>query len=294
MSYQVPTHFAQQFERNVQFLAQQEGSLLRGCVYEENVVGDRMYIDQIGKVTPVKVTTRHADTPLISTPHARRRIVPYPYDWADLIDREDQVRMLHDLTSPYARAGAMAMGVAQDQEIIGAFFATAYTGQDGTTQVPFPASQTVAVNSWVYEAGSGNSGLTVSKIIEAKVKLDGNRVSGREERYIACTAADMGTLLSSTKATSVDYVNVKALVEGLVPHFMGFQFKPTEEIQLDSNGFRRVAAWAKNGMGLGIAREINTRIDQLPTKRYSTQVYASMDIGAARLEEAKVVEIKCA
>ncbi|MGD9614937.1 MAG: phage capsid protein [Alphaproteobacteria bacterium] len=296
MSYQVPVHHVQQFNRNLTHLAQQNGSRLRMAVREEQVTGDRMYIDQLGPVTAVRNISRHADTPLISTPHFRRRIVPYPYDWADLIDREDQVRTIHELTNPYAEAGAMAMGRAVDEEIVSAVFGTAYTGQDGTTPIAFPAGQVVAVNSWAYESGSGNVGLTVSKLIEAKVKLDDAEIDGTEQKYFACTATDLGNLLGTTKATSSDFVNVKGLASGEIDSFMGFRFirLPDKIFPKDSNGYRRCFAWVRSGIGLGIARDITTRIDPRPDKRYAQQVYVTMDIGAARLEEAKVVEVKCA
>ena len=42
------------------------------------------------------------------------------FDWADLIDQEDKVRMLISPQSEYAQAGAWAMGRAMDDAIIDA------------------------------------------------------------------------------------------------------------------------------------------------------------------------------
>jgi hypothetical protein len=39
------------------------------------------------------------------------------------------------------------------------------------------------------------------------------------------------------------------------------------------------------------AQEVMAKISELPTKHYSNQVYASMTIGAARMEEVRVVEV---
>ena len=41
-------------------------------------------VEQIGAVNAIKRTSRHADTPLISTPHAARWTFPVDYEWADL------------------------------------------------------------------------------------------------------------------------------------------------------------------------------------------------------------------
>ena len=42
------------------------------------------------------------------------------YEYADLIDKQDQVRTLIDPTSSYAQAAAFALGRAMDDEIISA------------------------------------------------------------------------------------------------------------------------------------------------------------------------------
>lgn len=293
MSFTYPTAFVAQYGRNVQILSQQKGSLLRSCVYEEPITGDRAYIDQVGAVEAQEVSSRHADTPLISTPHSRRRIAPTPAVYADLIDRADKARSLNEFSSPYAMAGAMALGRRFDRLIIKCAFATAYTGVDGTTTVAFPAGNVVAVNSWAYGVGSGNIGLTISKLIEAKIILDSADVDPDEEKYFACHSKQIGNLLATTEATNSDYASVKALVEGKIDTFMGFRFKRTNLVETDSNAYRRCIAWNKSGIGLGIAEEIFTSIDELPTKNFSTQVYLRQDAGASRLEEAKVVEVKC-
>jgi len=65
MSTQVTTAFVQQFSSNIQLLSQQMGSLLRGSVDSESVVGEKAFFDQVGKAAAAQRTSRHADTPLI-------------------------------------------------------------------------------------------------------------------------------------------------------------------------------------------------------------------------------------
>ena len=132
MSSQVTTAFVQQYSANVQMLSQQMGSRLRDAVRIENVVGKNAFIDQIGKATAQLRTSRHADTPQLDTPHARRRLSLASYEYADLIDDQDKVRMLIDPTSFYAQAAAAAMGRAMDDVIITAALGTASTGETGS------------------------------------------------------------------------------------------------------------------------------------------------------------------
>ena len=94
MSTQVSTAFVNQFSSNVQLLSQQMGSLLRSCVSEESITGEKGFFDQVGSTAAQKRTTRHGDTPLMETPHSRRMVTIDTYEWADLIDDADKVRML--------------------------------------------------------------------------------------------------------------------------------------------------------------------------------------------------------
>jgi hypothetical protein len=84
MSVQITTAFSQQFSSNVALLSQQRGSILRGAVREESVVGEKSFFDQVGSVAAVKRTSRHGDTPIVETPHSRRMVTLETYEWADL------------------------------------------------------------------------------------------------------------------------------------------------------------------------------------------------------------------
>ena len=74
MSTQITTAFVNQYRANVEHLLQQKGSKLRPFVRVESQNSEFEYYDRIGSVDAVEVTSRHSDTPLISTPHDRRQI----------------------------------------------------------------------------------------------------------------------------------------------------------------------------------------------------------------------------
>jgi hypothetical protein len=92
MSVQITTAFVNQFSSNIQMLSQQMGSLLRNAVDVETVNGEKAFFDQVGSAAAVLRTTRHADTPLIDTPHSRRMVTIADYEYADLIDDKEKVR----------------------------------------------------------------------------------------------------------------------------------------------------------------------------------------------------------
>jgi len=286
MSFEVNTAFVQQYSTNVGLLLQQRGSKLRECVTMGSYTGKAAKaVEQIGSVTAQKRTSRHSDTPLISTPHDARWVFPTDYEWADLIDDADKLRMLIDPTSPYAQNGAYALGRAMDTDIISAALGTSKTGENGTTSTAFSASQQIAADA---------AGLTVAKLREAKKILLANEVDVENDPlYIAVTAKQLDDMLGTTQVTSADYNTVKALVQGQVDTFMGFKFVQTELLGVDSSSDRRVIAWAKSGVHCGIWNDISGKVTERADKSYSNQVYVKGTFGATRTEEGKVVEILC-
>ena len=281
MSSNITTAFVQQYSANVQMLSQQMGSLLRDKVRVESVVGKNAFFDQVGSVTAVEKTSRHSDTPQIDTPHARRRVSLADYEFADLIDQQDKVRLLIDPTSSYAQAAAMAMGRAMDDVIISAALGTAYTGETGSTS-------TANANSIAH----GSAGLTIDKLRTAKQTLDLGDVDPSIPRHIIVSPRQITDLLGTTEVTSSDFNTVKALANGEVNSFLGFNFIVSNRLALSSTT-RSCIAFAQDGIALGVGKDVNARIDERADKSYATQVYYCMSIGATRMEEAKVVEVQC-
>jgi hypothetical protein len=249
------------------------------------VNGEKAFFDQVGSAAAVLRTSRHADTPLIDTPHSRRMVTMSDYEYADLIDDQDKVRLLVDPTSTYSRAAAAAMGRAMDDVIISAALGTALTGKDGGTSTSFAT----ATN----QIAAGATGLTLAKLIQAKEILDAGDVDPSIPRYIAVSPKQITNLLNSTTVTSSDFNTVKALAMGEINSFVGFNFIVTNRLGVDGSAARRVFAWAMDGIKVAVGREPTARIDERADKSYATQIYYAMTLGATRMEEKKVVEVLC-
>ncbi len=283
MSDQISTAFVQQYNTNVAHLLQQKGSKLRDSVMTSSATGKAAKaVEQVGAVNAVKRTTRHADTPLISTPHDARWVFPVDYEWADLIDDQDKVRMLIDPQSPYAVNGAYALGRAIDDEILGAFFATSKTGENGTTDEAFTGQQVAA---------DGADNLTIAQLMEGKRILMENEVDlDNDQIFMAISAAQHEDLLGMTQIQTIDSNATKVLVDGRVRSFLGINFITTERIPGSADPYP-LPMWAKSGMHLCVWNDITTKISEREDKSYATQVYVKTTIGATRLELGKVVRI---
>jgi hypothetical protein len=281
----ITTWMVKQFGANVEFLVQQKGSRVRPAVrVETGIVGEDAYYDQLAPTTAVLKTTRNADTPLVKSDNRRRRVSMLDYEWADLIDKEDKLKMIIDPQNSYAVNAAWALGRAMDDLLIAAFNGTAYTGKTGSTAVTLPASQQIAVAA---------TGLTIDKLREAKEILDLADVDPDEPRFILVSPKQITDLLETTDVTSADYNTIRTLVQGQIDTFLGFKFIMSNRLPLDGSGDRLCFAWAMNGMLLAVAQDLMARIDERADKSYAVQVYACMGIGATRMQEDKVVEIAC-
>lgn len=310
MSSLVTEAFVKQFSANIFHLSQQKGSKLRPFVRSESQKGEYQFFERLGSATAQLRASRHADTPLMNSDHSRRRVGLADYEWADLIDDADKVRMLINPESAYVQSAMMALGRSMDQVLIDAALGSSYSGQEGATAVILPATQYVgAVES------SAISNLNVATLIRVRSKFGINNVDESIPLHIAVSQSQIDNLLNSTQVTSSDFNSIKALVHGEIDTFMGFKFHRTQLLPVSgtgsflastntttgvvtlstgtSNNARRCFAWAQDGLVLSVGQDMKARISERDDKSYSTQVYASMGIGSTRIEETKVVAVLC-
>ena len=284
MSTEITTAMVEQYSANVQILMQQKESRLRPLVrVETGVVGKNAFFDQLNSTAAVLRTQRHADTPLVSTPHLRRRVSLGDYDWADLIDNMDLKKILTDPASAYALNARNAMNRAMDDAMITAAFGTAYGGVDGSTSYTFDTSNNQIAN--------GSAGLTLAKLRSAKQILDANEVDD-EGRFCVIGSKQLQDLLGVTEVISSDYAAIKALVNGDVDTFLGFKFVRSERLSVASS-IRKCIAGQKNSLLLAVGLDVVVDVGPRRDKNMANQVYLGMSIGATRMDEKGIVEIDC-
>lgn len=295
MLTQLPEHYQPDFSDNWEFLVQQEESRLESSVTKVTVKGKERTFDQLGKSKMRLITTRNGKTVPSDTPMAKRWLRPRGYDEVTYIDEFDDVA-LGELPTPqseHVKSHAMAAKRTMDEVIIAALEGTAYIGEDGTTAVDVPASQKVAVD-YVQSGVAANSGLTLAKMARAKFILDANEVP-MDGRYLAVSAKQINDLLVNViEIKSSDYNEVKALVDGKINRFLGFEFRVTQLLTLvTATDVRTCIAYHKDGIALGIGKNEQAKIDIRPDLNHTVQIRTVMMIGATRKEEERVVLIYC-
>lgn len=209
--------------------------------------------------------------------------------WCDCLDVRDEIKKLNQKSSAYVLNAAYALGRKKDQRIIEAALGTAYTGRNGQDEVAFPLGQKIDAD-YREDGGTGNTGLTLDKLRVAREMLDDADVDDMEEKIIVLTAKQMSNLLRSTEVTSSDYTKVRDVLNGHVDSFLGFEFIRVSSLIMPKNS---CFVWAKSGLLMATSGEVITDIYPIKDKRNTAQLYASLGIGASRMDENKVIEILC-
>lgn len=290
MPDQITTASVQEYKTNVEMLMQQEDSRLRGMVTTDSYVGKAAsVVEQFGEATAQERTSRHADTPLLNLTQDKRWVHPKDIEWASLIDQVDKLRMRIAPEGAYTRAAAGAMNRKLDDLIVLAFFATAYTGENGTDTESFDSGYEVGV-----DIGGTASGINVLKLQKAlRLLMTANKGDIMESVHSAISSYEHDLLLKEIQVVNRDYNGGAAVLEsGRIRRFMGFDFALTERLTITS-GNRLVPAWVKSGMHLGVWQDINADIAKRADKGNAWQVYTSMTVGSTRLQQGKVIRVLC-
>ena len=295
MSNSIVNNFVDEFNENLQLLSQQQGSRLRKAVNEAMHVGEgASAADQLAAAVAQRRTTRHAAKPIIETTHSRRWVYPVDYDWGDVVDNEDKLRLKISPEGGYTKTGLAAINRAMDDEIIGSFFASSNTGVRGADTTAHPSSRQVAVTV----GASTDTGLNTDKLLAARELIMAANVDLDEpgnELFCAINANYEHQLLEQIKVGNSDYN--KAIFAGngkVLGSWFGITFIHTERLDTDSSSDVRVPFWCKSGMHLGIWKDVTGNITQRnDLTRDPYHVSTCGTFGATRLEEVKVVEIIC-
>lgn len=309
MNSQIESWRVQAYTANVYHLAQQKGSRIAPFVRQETFKGKSEFFDRLGLSTAQKKTGRNTPTPNLDIDHSRRMVSTSMYEWATLVDRKDKLQNIHDPENQYAISARNALGRSMDDVLIAAAIGNAATLEDGSGTQALGTAQTVAAVS-----GGAIARLNVQALLKTKLLFDQAEVEGN--RYFIHTAGMLEALLEQTQVTSADYNTVKALVRGELDTYLGFKFIHTERLPIASatafsgytfdsksglnGGDAAVSlagtetcgiAFVGDGLLLGKNEDMVGRIDERPDMSYSHQVYTSMDFGAVRMEEVKVVAV---
>lgn len=302
MSFEVTTAFRKEYTDSFEITYQQMMPMLKGAVRNETQNGEEKFWDFIGRTSAIKNRARGSKTQHISTPHTRRRCTLNSYTWSDTTSDLDKIQMMKDPNSDYLKVGVGALNRGADEEILAAMGGVAYAGKGGTLSInnyDIGECRLVSGSGAVRDAGLDHTDTVATPITIAKIATCGELMDDasvpKEGRYICMNAYNKYQLLQIDKVGSEDYNKIKALYAGEITEFMGFQFifLPTERFTINSTETDCIEcyAWQRDAVMLATAKDITTRVDELPDENYDIQAFAEAFYGATRLQGPGVVEI---
>lgn len=275
------TIFTTQWGDTLSHLSQQMKALTEGTtLVKSGVVGDRTTMEQLAARSMTKITQRHKPIQPNDPDLRRRWITMFDYSDAALFDKQDEMKALLDPKAAFNQSMIMGAKRLEDDVLIAAFNATAYTGKTGTG--------TQAITNTI---ANGGTGLTLAKLRQiTRTFLEGN-CDPDEETFGLIAPKDHEDLLKITEVISKDFNGERAvLTNGKVEAFMGIKFRITNRLTTAA-GVTSCFFWKKSGMGKAFALEPKLTVSQRNDLTLAPwQAECGVSIGASRLEEAKVIQ----
>lgn len=281
------------------YLQQEASRLDKYVTVETGLSGKMVAFDQYGLLTFTEKTSRMASTTLDEAPTTRRVIFPHIFTKAVGFDEFD-AKKLANIDVPVSKtieSLRAAAGRTMDKVMLDAFLGTNYTGENGTTSVTFPTTQTIDTD--YSDTGTGSDcNLTVAKLRQALTMLQAKEAWSEERRaygdelVLACTSSQINSLLKEPEISSYDYNTVRALAEGKIDSFLGFRIVRSEQLPL-SGTTRSCIAWVKSKAQFGIWDDFRVKLSVRDDLDEALQIRAKFACGATRLQEDAFVKILC-
>lgn len=281
------------YEANLRHELQQEDSKFAATVMNGTFAGEKRRFTFTGKSQMHEVKSRLEKTVWQDVEYYARWAFQRTFTDAWMFDRnEDVKKMLTDPQSDRLKSAVFAARRQKDQVIIDAFDAVAKAGKNAEVNVAFDAStQEIGVQF----GSSSNTGLTMEKLHELRARMDEAEINPNDTQYITVSPRVLQNFLKTEREVvgSSDYNAIKALYEGEISHFMGFEFIKSNMLPLNE-GVRSCFAWTKSSMQLAISTDIHL-LGPVPHPDYNMNnaFEVEMALDAVRLYDKCVFRMQC-
>jgi len=277
MSVSLSNAFVTLFDAEVKQAYQGKAMLVPAVRQRRGVEGSTVKFPKVGKgVATIRVP--QTDVTPLNVGFSTVTLTLADYNAAEYSDIFSQAKVNFDERQELVQVVAGAMGRRQDQMILDAL------ASSGT-------SLTVA-NS----IGGTTTNMNLAKLREAKRLMDKNNVPP-DGRHIIIHANGLANLLSETSVTSSDFNSVKALVQGEINTYLGFEFHVLGDrseggLAIDGSLDRTCFAFHKDAIGYGEGIAMRTEINYIAEKT-SWLVNEVFSAGAVTIDAEGIVSITC-
>lgn len=274
--------FINTFEGNVRHLVQQKEAKLFDTVQIARVVGKDHSWDRLGTMEADIKNGERVDTNLSDAEWSRRVSLVNTYDAGTTTEQEDITKMLVNPNSNLSMVVAASMKRKQDDVIIEAATGNALDGLGASHALP--AGQ--------IKDESGNP-LDLGMVADIQTMFMDNHIDPDVEKYAVIPPSAVATLMKTMTATSADYVQANALQQyGVVKNWMGFNWRTSTRLLSPTAGNTGCLFYTKQAIGMQLNADIRAKIAEAPTKSFMWIIYAYMVLGAVRIEDEQLIQLK--
>jgi hypothetical protein len=275
MANNVSTAFVDLFDSEVKQAYQAE-SVLRGTMRTRTgVAGNTVKFPTIGKGVATLRVPQTDVTPLNVT-YGQVTATMEDYIAAEYSDIFQQSHINFDERSELVQVVSKSIARRMDQIMIDALNAAT-----GTTAV-------------ATSIGGAATNMNIEKL-RATAKAMNEKNVPSEGRNLLMHASQLDSLLGETEITSQDFASVKALVQGEINTFMGFNILTVgdrDEGGIPKPSTRTCFAWHKDAMGYAESMAQKTEVNYVPEKT-SFLVSSMFSAGSVSIDGAGIVKISC-
>ncbi|MEM8615365.1 MAG: phage capsid protein [Pseudomonadota bacterium] len=300
----IDDHVVEAYGRNLRTEPQEMRSIFVPTVISDlnfTEKGDSWSDFSLGAREMREVKERYGDTPNFVGKRKKRTGYFGVFHDSEMFDTVDDANVLLDPKSKTSLNMRYALQRRRDKTIHTGLFAPVREGENGGTVKAFPQSQIIQANERKYYKGRADSvaapvdaptGLTMAKLRAAKVLLDKSEIVGR--RTFSAPSEQLAHLLTSEETTSADYAAVKALVNGEINSYLGFDFERYEASEVDTATTQVCGAWIQTAVQYKARPLTEFFVKPRYDKQGAVQSYHKYRDSALRLEDGGVVKVECA
>lgn len=289
MPDQIANSFVQDYQNKVYMALKEMGGKFVHTVEHESLVGEgSALLEVIGDTEAYKKTERHSTTPKpYDIKHDKRWVYSEFWRTVAWVDTYDQLKMIIEVKNKYAGLQANAIAVQIDSAIVDALIGVAWTGKKGNIATALPDTQKMYATA--------TTGLTTVKMRRARIKFKKNDVNLVQQKlYIIVDPQQLDDMLEENEVGSSDYNSIKALIDGQITKWMGFEFLEYNNLPFDEDtSIRTTIAYTDKAVVLAKWDSITTHITPRDDHDFDWQIYTKATFGATRIDEKLVVTIGC-
>jgi hypothetical protein len=296
---------------------QQKGSLLTntidGSMVHRDVHAAVDHHERLGNVLANDVVSPFGQTKILNPEHSRRAVNLVSSDAAVLVSDENTLRAMVNPQNGYTTTIVYALGRRADKHIIDASTGTATTAVVGPNSAQItqgaqalPAGRIIRPTTF-FTPPPTTDDMSLATIIAAASLLSKAGVpNGMSERFALYSPGQLTDLMAITQASSSDFtknqIHDRGTINGL--SWEGFNWIEIADVvapdastvlgtMLNFNPtvptLRRCIFFHRGAVGLSVARDITTKINERPDLNNSIQVRSLMMQAAVRVWEGGVV-----